>query len=119
MWDVGDVAPLAPGGKAPRGYGTNIVWHLNKFSNSHNFVIFYARNLRFCMEIHSDFFPLQPGDVTLRGFGTWACVTEGVWHISKFVKRHNFVFFYARNLRFCMEINSDFLPLQPGGLALS
>ena len=31
---------VAPGGEAPSGCGTNRVWHLNTFSNSHNFVIF-------------------------------------------------------------------------------
>ena len=66
---------VAPGGVVPRGCGTKGVWHISKFVNRHNFVIFYASNLRFCMEIHSDFLPLQPGMSHLEGVAPRACGT--------------------------------------------
>ena len=60
--------------------------------------------LETCMEINSDFLPLQPGGLALRG-----CGTKGVWHLSKFVNKHNFVICKRKNPDLCMEIRSYFL----------
>ena len=104
--------PLQPGDVAlkgygtcgcvlPRGCGTKEVWHLSKFVNMHNFVIFYARNLIFCMILTFSLCSL--GMSHLDGVAPWGvvprgCGTKGVCHIIKFKNMHNFVFFYARNL---------------------